>query len=343
VRAGPKEGWLVRSRSAAKPSAVLAWMAVVTTMLATVAGCRGPGDVRFDHESCYIDGRLASLPQVEEREVSVGHRIAARQPWLVAITIVVVSLAGISYVERLVLLFSARRDARSMGDRLKALIERYRAHPIRYFSLVGGTVGLLLLAAALYIYIDADKRASERALATLQFCHLALRTNDEKKALDDQRRNLTSLHETTGAIRQLIDKLPPAEQLKAQEIVGHMDEAVRHEGRLIADHLQKSEDTAQAIRDGTQSIARDLTGLDNRVAGLMEIPAAVRSVADAVHKLETRAAAGDESLVDVGNKLATLGKSVDAIESRLTPTCPACVCQMPAVPSPARGSDAAVK
>jgi hypothetical protein len=312
-------------------------------LLAVVAGCGGPGDVRFDRDHCTIDGQAANLAQVGEREAAVGRRIASRQPWLVVITVLVVSLAGVSYVERLVLLFSANRDARSVGDRLKALVERYRAHPVRYFSLVGGTIGLLVMAGAFYIYLDADKRASERALAALQFCHLALRTGDEKRALDEQRRNLASIHQTADEIRALIDELPPAEQAKAQEIVGHMDDAVKHEGRLLDDHLRRSDDSVQAIRAGTQSIARDLTGLEGRVAGLEDLPAGVRAVGDAVHKLEARATAGDQALVDVGGKVAALQKSVDALAARPAPSCPACVCAAPVAAEPAGRPDGSVR
>ena len=66
-----------------------------------------------------------------------------------------------------------------------------------------------MLAAGLYIYLDADKRASERALGMLQFCHLALRTNEEQGVLDEQRRNLAAIESTAGDIRTLVDKLPP--------------------------------------------------------------------------------------------------------------------------------------
>jgi hypothetical protein len=301
-------------------------LAVAAAIAATVIGCHGPGDIRFDHDGCSIDGHRASLSQVEEREAAVGHRIASRQPWLVAITILVVSLAGVSYVERLLLLFSARKGVLGMGDRMKALVDRHRAHPVRYFLLVSGTVGLLLFAGALYIYFDADKRSSERALGTLQFCHLALRTSDEKRALDEQRRNLTAIRDTAGEIRQLIDKLPPAEQAKAHEIVGHMDDAVKHEGRLLTDHLQRSEEMAESIRDGTQSIARGLTGLEDRMSSLNTVPGAVLAVGDAVHRLETRATTGDEALTQVRDKLTTMQKAVDALTSRPAPTCPACVC-----------------
>ena len=108
----------------------------------------------------------------------------------------------------------AARRARH-GRAAQAVVDRYRSHPIRYFALLCGSIGLLVAAGSLYIYCDADKRSSERALAALQFCHLAQRSADEKRALDDQRQNLSSIHETAGAIRQLIDKLPPAEQAKA--------------------------------------------------------------------------------------------------------------------------------
>ena len=334
------------SPSAVRPIPVpkLFWRVVLAILILFVmGGCRGPGDVRFENDSCYVDGRPANLNQVEQREATVAHRIGARQPCLVAITVVVVSLAGVGYLEKLVLLFSASRGGPSMGDRLRALVDRYRAHPVRYVSLVAGTFGLLVLAGALYIYFDADKRVSERALATLQFCHLALRTGDEKRALDDQRRNLASLHDTAGEIRQLIDMLPPAEKAKAHQIVGHMDEAVRREGRLIADHLQRSEDTAQAIRDGTQSIARDLSGIGDRISGLSDVPVSLRAVSDGVRRLEAHATTDDHSLAEVDSKLTSLQRALDTVASRPLPSCPACVCSGTTLAAVAGGSDASAR
>jgi hypothetical protein len=291
-----------------------------------ICACRGPGQVRFDRESCFVDGQRAGLQEVEEREAVVQRRIATRQPWLVAITVMVVVLAGGSYAERLLLLFSARRDTRTMGDRVKAIVTRYRAHPVRYFALVAGSVGLLFAAGIVYIYLDADKRGSERALATLQFCHLALRTADEKRTLDDQRRNLASIHDTAGAIRQLIDKLPPAEQVKAQEIIGHMDDAVGRQGRFLADRFKRSEDATASIRDGTLSIARDLSGLESEVGGLKELPAGVRAVADGLRAVEARGAAAEKSVGELGARLGAVEKALDALASRPAPACPSCVC-----------------
>jgi hypothetical protein len=310
-------------------------------LMAVTSGCAGPGEIRFNRDGCTIDGRPADLPRVEAREAAVQHRIASLQPWLVAITVAIVSLAGIGYVERLVMLFSARRDARGMGQRLQALVDRYRYHPVRYFALLAGSIGMLIAAGGLYIYCDADKRSSERALGALQFCHLALRSADEKRALDDQSQNLSSIHETAGAIRQLIDKLPPAEQAKASEIINHMDEAVGRERRVISEHLQRSEDTTLALTNRAQSIERSLGGLETDLGTLKTLPADVRALGTAIAKEESRAAlasdklaAANDRLAEANAALAMLQRTVSAVADRPAPVCPACVCnERPAGPS----------
>jgi hypothetical protein len=309
-------------------------MACLAALLtAGSAGCAGPGEVRFDRDGCSIDGRAADLSRVEARETLVQHRIARRQPWLIVITVAIVSLAGIGYIERLVLLFSARREAGGMGKRLQSAIDRYRSHPVRYFTLLAGSVAALLAAGSLYIYCDADKRSSERALGALQFCHLALRSADEKQALDEQRQNLSSIHETAGAIRQLIDKLPPTEQAKAAEIIGHMDDAVGRERRVIAEHLQRSEDTTAALRDRAQSIERGLTGLETDVGGLKDLPHDVHEISTALAEVDSRVAATNDRLVEANAKLvatdatlADLQRTVTEAANRPAPVCPACVC-----------------
>lgn len=301
--------------------------------MAITSGCAGPGDIRFDKDGCSIDGRPADLPRVEAREAAVQHRIATLQPWLVAITVAIVSLAGIGYLERLVMLFSARREARGVGQRLQALVDRYRSHPIRYFALLGGSVAMLLAAGGFYIYCDADKRSSERALGALQFCHLALRTADEKRALDDQRQNLSSIHETAGAIRQLIDKMPPAEQAKASEIIDHMDEAVGRQRRALSERLQRSEETTVALSNRAESIEHGLAGLATDVGGLKRVPADLHALTDAVGRIDSRAAATDDRLTAAADKLgeaqatlASLERAVKTLAERPAPVCPACVC-----------------
>jgi chromosome segregation ATPase len=173
----------------------------------------------------------------------------------------------------------------------------------------------------------------------LQFCHLALRTVDENKTLDDQRQNLASIHQTAGEIRQLIDKLPPAEQAKAQEIVGHMDDAVRRQGRSIADRLQRSEDTAESIRDGTLSIERGLSGLQSELGELRELPARVHAIGDALHGVESHGVATEQTLAEVSGKIAAVQKSLDGLSNRPPPSCPACVCGRAALASTAPHAD----
>ena len=254
----------------------------------------------------------------------------------------IVSLAGIGYVERLLMLFSARREARGMGERLQAIIDRYRSHPVRYFALLAGSVGLLLAAGGFYIYCDADKRASERALGALQFCHLALRTAEEQRALDDQRHNLSSIHETAGAIRQLIDELPPNEQAKASEIIDHMDDAVGRERRVISGHLQRSEETELALSNRAQSIERGLDALKTDVGGLKTLPTDVHTLAAAIATVDGRAAlAGDrlatatDKLAEANAALAALQQTAKEIAARPALTCPACVCNVPVLAPPA--------
>jgi hypothetical protein len=311
-------------------------------LTSVTAGCAGPGEIRFSQDGCTIDGRPADLPRVEAREAAVQRRIAGLQPWLVAITVAIVSLAGVGYAERLFMLFSARRDARGMGERLQAIVDRYRFHPLRYFALLGGSIGMLVTAAGLYIYCDADKRASERALGALQFCHLALRTADEKHALDDQRQNLSSIHETAGAIRQLIDKLPPAEQAKAAEIINHMDDAVARERRVISDHLQRSEETTVALSNRAQSIERGLGEIEAAVGVLKTLPGDVRALATQLAGVDGRAAAANDKLAATSDKLAeaevtlaALQKTVKEVADRTAPTCPSCVCNEPRAAEPA--------
>ncbi len=302
-------------------------------LIAITSGCGGPGEVRFNQGGCTLDGQAADLPRVEAREAAVQHRIAHRQPWLVAITVAIVSLGGIGYVERLIMLFSARRDARGMGERLHGVVDRYRSHPVRYFALLAGSVGMLIAAGSFYIYCDADKRSSERALGALQFCHLALRTAEEKQALDDQRQNLSSIHDTAGAIRQLIDKLPPAEQAKASDIINHMDDAVGRERRVITGRLQRSEETTLALSTEAQSISRGLSGLETAVGSMKELPADVHALAGVLGEVDGRVAttneklaAADNRLIETSAALATLAGSVRELAARPAPTCPACVC-----------------
>jgi hypothetical protein len=286
-----------------------------------VAGCQGPGRVEFVAGQCTIDGRPATLPEVEARQARISERILGRQPLFVVITVLIVALAGFSHIEKLLLLFSTRHShAHGLAERLKVALERYRAHPIRYFTLVLATLGLLGVAAGFYVYLDADKRASERALGQLQFCHLALRNGESQTILAEQRRNLQAIESTAGNIQALVDKLPPAEQRKAKEIVTQINAALAQQGKLVGDYAARADETNKAMRAETESLQRGLTTLGTQVVGLKSLPASIHDLGEQLHALDGRMAAGasgtDGKLAAMEAKLEALGKSIDALAAR---------------------------
>ena len=179
----------------------------------------------------------------------------------------IVSLAGIGYVERLVMLFSARREARGMGERLQAVIDRYRSHPVRYFALLAGSVGMLIAAGSLYIYCDADKRSSERALGALQFCHLALRTADENRRSTISARTCRRSTRRPAPSASSSTSCRRPSRPRPSEIINHMDDAVGRERRVISGRLARSEETTLALSDrgavdraGPRTVSRPTSG-----------------------------------------------------------------------------------
>jgi hypothetical protein len=192
-------------------------------------------------------------------------------------------------------------------------LDRYRAHPVRYFSLVTATLLLLGLAGGFYVYLDADKRASERALGLLQFCHLALRNDEAKDLLAEQRRNLTTIESTAGNIRSLVDKLPPEEQKKAREIVAQINSSLALQGKLVNDWIGRSDETARQARDHAQLVERGLSAMETNLGALKSLP-------EQLGKL-------DGKLDGEAARLTALKTTVDALAAR--PACPACVCDAP--------------
>jgi hypothetical protein len=291
-------------------------------LLVTAVGCRGPGHVEFTSGECVIDGRPATLPEVEARQARISERILARQPLFVVITVLIVALAGFSHIEKLLLLFSTRRaHVHGLAERLRLALERYRAHPIRYFTIVIGTLSLLGIAGGFYVYLDADKRASERALGLLQFCHLALRNGESQTILAEQRRNLQAIESTAGNIQTLMDKLPPAEQRKAKEIVTRINAVLAQQGKLVGDYAARADESNRVVRAETENLEKGLSSLGAQVLGLKSLPASVRDLGEQVHALETRVgsefSASDLKLADIEAKLDTLTRSFDNLDARL--------------------------
>ena len=246
------------------------------------------------------------------------------------LTVLVVVLAGASHMEKLVLLFSARRaGGKKFGERLQAVLERYRTRPVRYFTIVVGTLVLLLAAGGCYIYLDADKRASERALGMLEFCHLALRTRDAQGVLIEQRHNLQAIESTAGDIRALVDKLPPEEQRKAHQIVATMNAALTQQGKLVGDYLNRSEETTTMLNQHTEALQRGLSSVEAGVLGLKSLPGGLHDSDLSVQKLDGQLGAFDAKLDGQSKtlgQLAALTAEVKALADCPAPVCPACVC-----------------
>lgn len=198
-------GWM-------RPSSSVRWLAAT---LALVPACAG-STVEYANGKCLIDGTSASLTQVEARQAEMTQHVLARQPILTAIVVAMVAIAIAGYLPRIFAILTARKaPVEKFGDRLRARIERYRAHPIRYFLLVGTLLAVLITGAVVYVALDADKRASERALANLQFCHLALRS-----ATDHD--HLKTIQSTEREIRALVAKLPAADARKAKNLADQL-------------------------------------------------------------------------------------------------------------------------
>jgi hypothetical protein len=291
---------------------------VFALALAGTSGCHGPGHVEFVGGQCMIDGKPATLSEVESRQARISERIVGRQPMFVLITVLVVALAGASHLEKVILLFSTRRtQVHGLAERLRLALERYRAHPLRYFTIVVSTLSLLGVAAGFYVYLDADKRASERALGLLQFCHLALRNGESQSILAEQRRNLQAIESTAGNIQALVDKLPPAEQRKAKEIVTQINTALAQQGRLVSDYAARTDESTKAVREQTENLQKGLTSLGAQVLGLKSLPASIHDVGEQVRALDGRVGAGltavDGKLTTVDAKLASVDGKLDAL------------------------------
>ncbi len=254
---------------------------------------------------------------MEQRQATLTERIASRQPVFVVVTILIVVLAGASHVEKLVLLFSTRGvQTRGLGERIRVALDRYRAYPVRYFSLVALTLALLVMAGSLYVYLEADKRASERTLGLLQFCHLALREAEAKSVLDEQRRNLDALQSTAGSIRMLVDKLPPYEQRNARDIVEHIDTAISKQGRFVGDYLEKSGQSMKTLEDRTLALERELLTVQAGVGALKGVPADVRDASAALKQVDAKLGAFDGKVVALDGKVAALDGKLGAFDGK---------------------------
>ncbi len=323
--------------------AALLFLAVAS--ITSLGGCGGPGHVQYDNDRCLIDGHEATLGDVEARQTAVAARIQSRQPWFAIVTIVIVLVAGASNAEKALVLLRARKhdgENRPLSERIRDALDRHRESPLRFGAIVGSTLGLLAVAASFYVYLDVDKRASERALGMLQFCHLALRTSEEQGVLAEQRKNLNAIQSTAGDIRALVDKLPPEEKQKAREIVAQMNSALEKQGKIVGDYLSRSDEQQKALQQHNATVEKGLSSLSTDVSALKALPATLKDIGDGVKKLDGKLAGEDATVRALHDKLAELDDKVDKLLAR--PACepPAPVAKA-APPKPAAAAVVASK
>jgi hypothetical protein len=291
---------------------------VIALVLLLMAGCHGPGRVEFVSGQCVIDGRAADLVEVEAMQARISERIIARQPVMVAVTVLIILFAGASHIDKLMLLFSTRRtETHGLGDRIRLALERYRAHPIRYFSIVAATLLLLGVAGGAYVFLDAEKRANERALGLLQFCHVALRNRQADAMLDQQRRNLAHIESTAGTIESLVDRLPPQHKEEAAQIVAQLRRALGEEGRLVNAYAEKSDESTRQLRQHTQLVEHGLSTLETDFSALKNVPLQL-------HELSEQLKQHDQRSLDEKAKIDALTARLETLTKKSGPQCPSC-------------------
>jgi len=323
----------------------------ITAFVAAIApACTTAGRVQYLDGHCTIDGVVATLAQVEARQSDVTQHVLSRQPVLTAIAVAAVAVASIGYLQRLWTLARARRaEDQTLAERIRSRMERYRAHPVRYFLLIASVLALLISAGVAYVALDADKRASERALANLQFCHLALRSTEEQRVLAEQREHLASIQSTARDIKALVNKLPPAEQDKAHEIVNQLSTSLGQQRSMVAQYAEHADVTEKEVADHQAEVEKGLTKLDGDVGDLKSMPAVITDLAGKLGDVGThQQALGGEVEANTA-EVEALAKQVDALTKQVAELAarppPACAVaaapEHPAAAAPAAAGSAA--
>lgn len=294
-----------------------------------------PARVTYDKDHCYLDGQAVQIEDVEVEQSVLAQRVLDRQPIQTGITLLILLIAGATYLDKLARLFSRQRHpdgerGPTMTARLRAVIDRQRQHPVRYFAIVSSTVTVILVGAGVYIYLDADRRASERALGQLQFCHLALKSAAEQAALDEQRKNLDQLSETAGSIKSLVNQLPPEEQRKAELLLTQMRAALGNQDKL----LSRETAVAQAVAAGSVTLQKNLGALAADVGGLRPLPQRIKELTEALGRVDGHTVELQKRLDAVGQKVGeidcarvklpsgkTMGETIAELSSRPAPAC----------------------
>lgn len=297
------------------------------TVALLALGCSGPGRVQYDGGRCLEDGQPLTSQQVEKEQARVAKRIASRQPWFAIITIGVVVIALGSNAQRAMLLFKARhtQGQQTLAERLREALARQRDNPVLFGTMLATSLGLAAIGGGFYVYLDVDKRASERALGMLQFCHLAMRTQEEQKVLDEQRQNLEAIQSTAGDIRTLVGKLPPDEQHKAQLIVSEMNDALAKQGKIVGDYAERADEAQKDLNEHTAAMEKGLASVQGDLAGLRSLPGDVKDLETATHHIDEAMSSIDGRFDDLRARMTGFDAKMDAMLARPACAAPATV------------------
>jgi hypothetical protein len=234
----------------------------------------------------------------------------------------------------LTVLAARKVPSQSFADRFRIRMERYRTHPVRNFLLVGSVLAVLAAAGIIYVSLDADKRTSERSLATLQFCHLALRSANEQHVLAEQREHLASIASTEQNIRTLVDQLPPAERQKGNEIAAQLSASLGQQRTLVAQFAEHADTTAKAVADGISKIDTEVVDLKSMPAAVGKLATDLRQVGAQTTAISDAALACNAKLDALSKTSDDLAKTIDQLAARPPPTC-SCAPAAPAASAPA--------
>jgi hypothetical protein len=205
---------------------------------------------------------------------------------------------------------------RPLLERLRDLLARQRDNPALFGTIVGGSLALIVFAGSAYVYLDIDKRASERALAMLQFCHLAMRTQEEEGVLDEQRHNLLAIESTAGDIRTLVGKLPPDEQRKAQLIVDQMNGALAKQGKIVGEYVARTDEAQKDLSTHTMAMEKGLVSVEGEIAGLRSLPTDVKELDSVARHIDETATSYDARFAELRAHVGALDAKLDALLAR---------------------------
>jgi chromosome segregation ATPase len=177
-------------------------------------------------------------------------------------------------------------------------------------------LALIVLAGGAYIYLDIDKRASERALGQLQFCHLALRSEEEQGVLDEQRHNLEAIQSTAGDIRTLVGKLPPEEQRKAQSIVQQMNTALAKQGRIVGDYAARTDERQRDLSAHTLAMEKGIASVEGDLAELRLLPTNVKDLETAAHRIDETTTSFEARFAELRARMAGLDEKLETLLTR---------------------------